>query len=171
MGGRVALELCRRAPERVRGLALLNCNVQPVRPAERAARAALLQLANSSGMQALAAAWLPPLLARGTDRTRVLAQLTAMVAQSTPQDYAAQLNAILQRPDALGLLSEVRVPTLLLSASEDQGAPASQHETMKLRVPHATVFEVLGAGHMSPIERPDAVALALRQWLRSVAAS
>jgi pimeloyl-ACP methyl ester carboxylesterase len=41
----------------------------------------------------------------------------------------------------------------------------SQHETMRRRIPHATLFEVHGAGHMAPCERPDAVALALREWL------
>jgi pimeloyl-ACP methyl ester carboxylesterase len=45
----------------------------------------------------------------------------------------------------------------------------SQHETMRRRIPHATLFEIHGAGHMAPVERPDAVALALREWLALIA--
>jgi pimeloyl-ACP methyl ester carboxylesterase len=58
--------------------------------------------------------------------------------------------------------------TLLLSGSEDTWSPISQHETMRRRIPHATLFEIHGAGHMAPIERPDAVALALRKWLAEI---
>jgi pimeloyl-ACP methyl ester carboxylesterase len=75
---------------------------------------------------------------------------------------------MLNRPDALSVLSTIAVPTLLLSGSEDTWSPISQHETMRRRIPHATLFEIHGVGHMSPVERPDAVALALREWLVSL---
>lgn len=75
---------------------------------------------------------------------------------------------MLNRPDALNVLPMISVPTLLLSGNEDTWSPISQHETIRRRIPHATLFEVHGAGHMSPVERPDAVALALREWLESL---
>jgi pimeloyl-ACP methyl ester carboxylesterase len=63
------------------------------------------------------------------------------------------------------MLPTISVPTLLLSGSEDAWSPVSQQESIRRRIPHATLFEIHGAGHMAPVERPDSVALALREWL------
>ena len=169
MGGRVALEVMRAAPRRVRGLALLNTGVHTVRDGEPQSRGRLLRIAHEQGMSALASEWLPPMMAPATPRTsELLPRLTAMVERSTPGSYAGQVGALLNRPDALSVLSTIEVPTLLLSGSEDTWSPVSQHETMRRRIPHATLFEVHGAGHMAPIERPDAVAVAMRHWLAQI---
>jgi pimeloyl-ACP methyl ester carboxylesterase len=165
MGGRVALEVLRSAPRRVTGLALLNTGVHPVRDGEPQSRSHLVRLAYEHGMSALAAKWLPPMMAGGSRTMELMPRLTAMVERSTPDAYAGQINALLNRPEALPVLPTIGVPTLLLSGSEDTWSPISQHETMRRRIPHATLFEIHGAGHMAPIERPDAVALALRKWL------
>ena len=172
MGGRVALEVMRAIPERILGLALLNTSVHAVREGEPQSRRLLLKLAQEQGMTAFAAEWLPPLMGSNRARTaEVLAPLTAMVERCTAAEYAAQIHAMLHRPDVLGVLQTISVPTLLLSGSDDTWSPISQHEVMHRRIPHATLFEVHGAGHMAPVERPDAVALALREWLGSLAAT
>jgi pimeloyl-ACP methyl ester carboxylesterase len=166
MGGRVALEAVRSARSRIAGLALLNTGVHTVRDGEPQSRGRLLRLAYEKGMAALAAEWLPPMMAGGARSAELMPRLAAMVERSTPDAYAGQINAMLNRPDALPVLPEIDVPTLLLSGSEDTWSPVSQHETMRRRIPHATLFEIHGAGHMAPFERPDAVAVALREWLR-----
>lgn len=168
MGGRVALEAVRSARRRICGIALLNTGVHTVRDGEPQSRGRLLRLAYEHGMSALAAEWLPPMMAGGSRTSALLPRLTAMVERSTPDSYAGQINALLNRPDALPVLPTIDVPTLLLSGSEDTWSPVSQHETMRRRIPHATLFEIHGAGHMAPIERPDAVTLALRQWLATL---
>jgi pimeloyl-ACP methyl ester carboxylesterase len=168
MGGRVALEAYRLAPERISGLALLNTGVHTVRDGEPQSRGRLLRLAYEQGMSALAAEWLPPMMAGGARTAELMPRLMAMIERSTPDSYAGQINALLNRPDALPVLPTITVPTLLLSGSEDTWSPISQHETMRRRVPHATLFEIHGAGHMSPIERPEAVAVALREWLATI---
>src|ERR1700719_2987604 len=169
MGGRVALEVVRCAPRRVSGLALLNTGVHTVRDGEPQSRGRLLRLAFERGMSALAAEWLPPMMAARSGRSmELMPRLTAMVERSTPESYAGQINALLNRPEALSVLSTIAVPTLLLSGSEDTWSPVSQHETMRRRIPHATLFEIHGAGHLAPIERPDAVAVALREWLAGI---
>jgi pimeloyl-ACP methyl ester carboxylesterase len=165
MGGRVALEVQRTAADRVSGLALLNTGVHAVRDGEPQGRERLLRVAFDQGMAALAAEWLPPMMAAGPRTAELMPRLTAMVERSTPDSYAGQIRALLNRPEALSVLPTITVPTLLLSGSEDTWSPVSQHQTMRRRVPHATLFEVHGAGHMAPFERPDAVALALREWL------
>ena len=168
MGGRVALEVLRSAPHRVAGLALLNTGVHTVRDGELQSRGRLLRLAYEHGMSALAREWLPPMMAGGARTQDLMPRLTAMVERSTPDSYAGQINALLNRPEALSVLPTIGVPTLLLSGSEDTWSPISQHETMRRRIPHATLFEIHGAGHMAPIERPEPVAVALREWLQRI---
>jgi pimeloyl-ACP methyl ester carboxylesterase len=166
MGGRVALEVWRRAPERIAALGLLNTGVHPTRDAEYESRGLLVRLAREQGMTALAAQWLPPMMGASPARVaQVMPNLTAMVERSTPDSFAGQINALLQRPDARPVLSSINVPTLLLSGTNDTWSSLAQHADMQRSVPHATLVEIAGAGHMAPIERPDAVARALRTWL------
>ena len=119
-------------------------------------------------MAALAAEWLPPMMAR-TDTTveqrLVMQRLTSMVLSQTPESFAAQIQALLNRPDAEPLLPTIRVPTLLLSGSEDRWSPVSQHVYMQRMIPGSILVEVADAGHMAPIEQPDAVANALHEHL------
>ena len=95
-------------------------------------------------MSALAAEWLPPMMAGGSRTAAIMPQLAAMVERSTPDIYAGQINALLNRPDALPVLPTIDVPTLLLSGSEDTWSPVSQHETMRRRIPHATCSRFTG---------------------------
>jgi pimeloyl-ACP methyl ester carboxylesterase len=169
MGGRVALEVWRQAPERVTGLALLNTGVHPTRESEYDSRGLLVRLARRQGMAALADEWLPPMMGAPPDRVlQVMPALKAMVQRFTAESFAGQINALLQRPDARQVLPSITVPTLLLSGTNDTWSSLSQHADMQRSVPGSTLVEIAGAGHMSPIERPDAVARALKGWLAAV---
>ena len=166
MGGRVALEVWRQAPERVTALALLNTGVHPPRESEFDSRGLLVRLARTHGMAALADEWLPPMMGASPDRiAQVLPALKAMVQRSTVESFAGQINALLHRPDARTVLPSITVPTLLLSGTNDTWSSLSQHADMQRSVSRSTLVEIAGAGHMSPIERPDAVARALKGWL------
>jgi pimeloyl-ACP methyl ester carboxylesterase len=169
MGGRVALEVMRAAPRRITGLALLNTGVHAVRDGEPQSRSHLLRVAYEHGMSALAAEWLPPMM--GTDAARaaeLMPRLSAMIQRFTADAYAAQVSAMLNRPEVMSVLPTIAVPTLLLSGSDDTWSPVSQQQSIRRRIPHATLFEIHGAGHMAPLERPDSVAIALREWLLKV---
>jgi pimeloyl-ACP methyl ester carboxylesterase len=169
MGGRVAIEVWRRAPERVAALGLLNTGVHPTRDAEYESRGILVRLARLHGMAALAAEWLPPMMGASPARiAQVMPSLVAMVERSTPESFAGQSNALLQRPDARPVLPSIHVPTLLLGGTNDTWSSLSQHADMQRSVPQARLVEIAGAGHMAPIERPDAVARALRAWLAGI---
>jgi pimeloyl-ACP methyl ester carboxylesterase len=166
MGGRVALEIMRAAASRIAGLALLNTGVHAVRDGEPQSRSRLLRVAHEHGMAALAAEWLPPMLGSDTARAaELMPQLCAMIQRFTAEAYAGQVSAMLNRPEVLSLLPSIAVPTLLLSGSDDTWSPVSQQHSIRRRIAHATLFEVHGAGHMAPLERPDSVAIALREWL------
>jgi pimeloyl-ACP methyl ester carboxylesterase len=169
MGGRVALEVMRTDPARVAALALLNTAVHAVRDGEPQARGHLLRVAYEHGMRALAAEWLPSMMGCDSARTaELMPRMTAMIERWTASAYAGQVNAMLNRPDTLSVLSSIAVPTLLLSGSDDAWSPVSQQQSIRRRIRHATLFEVHGAGHMAPNERPEQVAAALREWLLSI---
>ena len=167
MGGRVALELWRRTPERITALGLLNTGAFPRRPEEVTSRGRLVKIAEEQGMSALAAAWLPAMMARTatTQRRSVMQRLTNMVERQTPASFAAQVAALLSRPDAEPVLPTIRVPTLLLSGREDTWSPVSQHAYMQHMIQGSILVEIAEAGHMAPIEQPDAVANALSEHL------
>ena len=170
MGGRVALEIVRRSEGRVTGIALLNTGVHPPAAHETASRGRLVSLARSAGMTALAAEWLPPMLNQtGPVRADVQARLVAMVERCSPDSFAAQIRALLTRPDAAPALAGLRIPTLLLSATGDTWSPPAQHEAMRELCPRAELIVVPEAGHMLPMEQPAAVAAALDSWLARVA--
>jgi pimeloyl-ACP methyl ester carboxylesterase len=161
MGGRVALEVFRMAPERVERLALLDTGIHPRKPGEEAGRQELVELARREGMEALAARWLPPMLHR--NHAALLAPLTEMVKRSTPETFENQQRALLDRPDARTVLSAIRCPTLVLCGREDAWTPVGQHEEIAALIPGSKLLVIEECGHMSPVEQPAAVTNALRE--------
>ena len=170
MGGRVALEVLRRAPERVLRLALLDTGFQAlaggeVGEKERAGRYQLLALARSQGMRAMGAQWARGMVHPERLGDAVFEEILQMIARNTPDMFEAQIRALLGRPDATVLLPQIRCPALLLCGRDDAWSPLARHEEM-----HAAIFgsrlEVIEkSGHMTTMERPDAVSVALRNWL------
>lgn len=172
MGGRVALEIVRRAPERVERLALLDTGYR-ARPTdaagddERAGRLALLATARAQGMRAMARTWVQPMVhpERRADAVLIDAIL-AMFERRTPVQFAGQIEALLARPDATAVLHAVACPTLLLSGRQDGWSPPTQHEEMAALISGSRLTILEHCGHMAPMERPDAVASALVEWLQ-----
>ena len=166
LGGRIALEVARRAPERLTHLGLLDTGVGPVGPAEEAARMELVRLAETAGLAAVAKAWLPPMLhpQRRTDPAFV-APLAAMIAGRAVAGFRRQQEALLSRPDARPVLAMLRCPTLVLTGREDEWSPPAQHEAIAAAVPGSTLVIVPAAGHFAPLEQPAAVNAAMRDWL------
>jgi pimeloyl-ACP methyl ester carboxylesterase len=176
MGGRVALEVVRRAASRVTGLALLDTGYTSLPPGvagakETAGRHELLALARQSGMRALGERWLRiPMIheARLKDR-RLVQSILQMFERRTPAQFAAQIRALLQRPDAAPLLPMISCPALVLCGKDDAWAPLSTHRVMAQLIPHSTLVSVPECGHMCTMERPDEVNAALGAWLKRVA--
>lgn len=166
MGGRVALEIVRLAPERVTKLALLDTGIHPRREGEEVKRQELVDLAYSQGMAALAAKWLPPMVhpARVEDET-LIAPLTRMVERMTPEIHERQIKALLGRPDAAPGLRDIKVPTVLVVGRQDAWSPLGQHEAMLPLIAGARLQVIEDAGHFAPVERPREVAAALDEWI------
>jgi len=166
MGARVALEIVRRAPERVERLALVDTGVHPVAPGEVDNRHALGALGREHGMAALVDSWLPPMLAdRSRERPELVAALRAMCIAAGLDIYAAQVTALLSRPDALAVLPGIGCPTFVIVGAEDRWSPPAQHEAIAAAIPGAVLRVIAGAGHMLPAEAPEAFVAVLAEWL------
>ena len=171
MGARVALEVVRLAPARVSRLALLDTGYLP-RPAGPAGedevhkRHALLQIARTRGVRAMAVEWVQGMVhpERLGDDTLIEA-IVAMFERKTAECFESQIAALLARPDASRVLASLSMPTLLLCGRQDGWAPLAQHQAMQALVTDAVLEVIEQAGHMAPMERPDAVAAALVRWL------
>ena len=107
---------------------------------------------------------------RLTDR-ELIEGILDMIDRRTPQQFEAQVRALLQRPDASGILAHIRCPTLVLCGQEDAWAQLTAHRDMAALIPGSTFASVPACGHMSTMERPQAVNEALRGWLEAVIAN
>ncbi|OYW88683.1 MAG: alpha/beta hydrolase [Sphingobium sp. 32-64-5] len=166
MGARVAIEIVRRADERVERLALLDTGAHPPRADEPAQRQALIDLAFNEGMEALAGRWLPPMVhADRVHDASIMDDLHAMVLSMSPDIYRRQVTALLGRADAFPSLRAVTCPTLVGVGRQDRWSPPAQHEAIVEAVPHARYVIFEDSGHMSPVEAPEAVTAALLDWL------
>lgn len=171
MGGRVALEIMRQAPERVTALALLDTGYQPRPPGaagepEKLQRQALLKLAETQGMRAMGTQWVQGMVHpdRLGDRP-LIEDILGMIARKTPAQFAAQIKALLDRPDCESVLTAIRCPTLVLCGREDSWSPLARHQQMAALISGSRLIAIADCGHMSTMERPEAVTEALRGWL------
>jgi pimeloyl-ACP methyl ester carboxylesterase len=103
------------------------------------------------------------------DDAPLIDAIVDMFGRKSPDVFEAQQRALLARPDATGVLAEIACPTLVLCGREDAWSPPSRHEEMARRIPHPELAIVEGSGHMSPMERPEAVTAALARLLTKVA--
>lgn len=175
LGGRIALEVMRQAPARVRRLALLDTGWQPLAAgaageAERRSRGELVALARAAGMRAMGERWSPPMLHPTRLGSPVHEDVLHMIERQTAERFAAQQQALLARPDAGAVLDTTRCPTLLLCGREDGWSPPERHVEMAERIAHAQLVLVDTCGHMSTMEQPEAVARAMLAWLAEDAA-
>jgi pimeloyl-ACP methyl ester carboxylesterase len=171
MGGRVALEVYRLAPNRVVRIALLNTGYLPLAAGaagqeEARKRAELVALAQSQGMRAMLRQWLPPMIDSRRIKDAVLVnEIVEMMSRKTPEIFSAQQRALLARPDASSVLQQIRCPALLLTGREDGWSGPAQHAEMAARICASQLVIVPDSGHMSMLERPAEVSAPLRTWL------
>ncbi|WP_221796171.1 alpha/beta fold hydrolase [Oceanobacter mangrovi] len=171
MGGRIALEVCRLAPARVTHLILLDTGYQSRDPGaagekEKAGRMALLEIALTRGMRAVGETWVQGMVhPERLQQPEFIEQILAMIERKTPEIFAAQINALLNRPDATPVLQALKCPTLLICGREDSWSPAARHADMAELVAGSSLEIIEHSGHMSTMEQPAAVTRVMRDWL------
>lgn len=170
MGGRVAMEMLRLAPHRVRRLALVSTGIHPVGENEPAKRAELQQVGYDNGFPALVDQWLPPMVADANRDTPEYGVMREMCLSKGQGVFDAQIKALLGRAPVDDLLAAFTGPTLVMTGELDAWAPPAQHQEIAAGISDAEVVIVPGAGHMIQLEAPEAVNAAIADWLARPAA-
>ncbi len=170
MGGRVALEVMRLAPQRVERLALLDTGTHPLAVGEagakeKAGRMALLKIAREQGMRTMAQEWAKGMVHPDRIGSPVFEEVLDMFDRGSAAQYAAQIDALLNRLDAAPLLRTIQCPTLVLTGREDAWSGPTQHEAMAAAIAGAKLVIVEHSGHMTTMEQPQAVNQAMAEWL------
>lgn len=170
MGGRVALEIMRKAPERIECLTLLDTGYAPrlaneVGDRERANRLRLVQIARERGMRAMGIEWARPMVHPRCVDTPLFEEILQMIERSTPDIFEAQQQALIARPDATDVLTTIRCPTRVVVGREDAWSTLPQHEYMHAAIAGSRLHVIEDCGHMTPMEQSQSLASVLREWL------
>jgi pimeloyl-ACP methyl ester carboxylesterase len=166
LGGYVAQEILRQAPERVAKLALVNTNARPDTPEQAETRRRAMEVASSRGLDPILDAMIPKLIAPSrVGDAELTGAVRAMGQRVGVENYLRQQAAILSRPDGRPSLPAIRCPTLVIGGREDGGSPPPVQEEMANAIPGARLVLIEECGHLSPLERPHAVTALLREWV------
>lgn len=166
MGGYAAMEILRRAPERVERLALLDTTARPDAPEQSQRRKDAIAVAQGGGFDKIMPAMLPLLLHPDHLADPALTGLAKdMAAAIGAQAFIRQQTAIMARPDSRDSLAAINCPTLVLCGAEDALTPPDRHDEMAALIPGARRLTIAHCGHLSTIEQPAAVSSALAEWL------
>jgi 3-oxoadipate enol-lactonase len=170
MGGYVALAFYRLFPYRVRALVLADTRPQADTAEARVGRETMAQRALAEGMQPIADAMLPKLLAPATyaERPEIVARVREMILTTQPAGAAAALRGMALRRDQTDLLSDILAPALIIVGSADAITPPTDAELMRREIRGARLVVIDGAGHCANLERADDFNEALSKFLGDI---
>ncbi|HKL55550.1 MAG TPA: alpha/beta fold hydrolase [Roseovarius sp.] len=166
VGGMVAMEILRRAPDRVTRLALIDTS--PLAETPQAAadyEPAIIKLKSGRLEEAVQTLVPAEALAAGHHRQAVVVAQVEMALRVGEGAIIRQIRAMQRRRDYQSVLRRCRVPTLVLCGAEDALMPMKRHGFMAELIPYARLEVIEGAGHLAPLEQPEAVTMALRGWI------
>lgn len=165
MGGYVALEVMRQAPERVAGLALLNTHARPDSEEATANRRRAMELALRD-FEAVIAALVPKLMTPAHLADPVLAGIVSGMARAVGQEgFRRQQEAIIARVDSRPSLAAIRCPTVVVAGHDDALMPVELLKELSDGISGASLTVIEDCGHMASIEQPDKVLQALKPWV------
>jgi pimeloyl-ACP methyl ester carboxylesterase len=168
MGGYIAFEIMRQAPDRVAKLALINTQARPDTPEATERRRGMMARARSGDfgcvLDELFSGFVHP--SRCEDAS--LHQLVRDMGEDVGvEGFIRQQTAVISRPDSRPTLAWIKCPTLVLTGDEDHTIPNSLSVEMANGIPGAKLVVLPNCGHLPQPERPEATAQALVEWLRN----
>jgi len=167
MGGYVALAYVQKYPADLRGLILVDTKADADSAEGKRGRDQMIELVRKEGSKAVAEKMEPKMLAPGTlsGRPQIVKQLRGMMEACGAGTIEHALEAVRERKDATAALASIPVPTLIVVGEHDAITPPAVAEGMHKAIPRSELVVIKGAGHMSPLEQPEQVNHALRQFL------
>jgi len=167
-GGYIAFEMLRQEAARIAKLALLDTSARPDTPQQTEARKTWIAMAQSGRYGEIPDLSIPRYLHRDRQSEPAMTGIVReMIAQTGPQAFVRQLQAIMSRPDSRPMLASIRCPTLVLAGDGDIATPPDLHKEIADGIAGARLVIVPHCGHLSTIEQPAAVNAALREWLET----
>jgi pimeloyl-ACP methyl ester carboxylesterase len=166
MGGYMAFEMMRQAPERVLKLALLDTAAYNDTPERSAIRREMIALAENGDFEIVKRNTMPIFLSpQRLNDPEIVGIADEMCDEVGPVVFVQQMTAIMRRLDSRPMLRDVRVPTLVICGRQDQGTPLAASEEIAAGIPGSRLAVIEDCGHLSTIEQPQAVTALLRDWL------
>jgi cystathionine beta-lyase/cystathionine gamma-synthase/pimeloyl-ACP methyl ester carboxylesterase len=167
MGGQIVLEFCRLFARRVLAVVLADTSAPADTEAGAELRRATAERLLAEGMVGYAAEVLPKMISRQTltRRPDVAAHVSGMMRGTSPAGAAAALRGRAERPDYVGLLTELAIPALVLVGSDDEFTPLADARLLADRIPGAALTVIPDAGHLPNLEQPAAFNRALGRFL------
>lgn len=167
MGGYIAFEIMRRAPERVDRLALLDTSARPETAEQSERRRVQIDMARQ-GRFADVAPQMYGVLSRpaGMGDARLQRIIRDMAEDTGPDAFVRQQTAIMGRADSRPTLATIRCPTLVAVGDDDRLTPPALAEEIAHGIPGARLQIVSGCGHLSTLDQPEPVTALLVDWLR-----
>jgi pimeloyl-ACP methyl ester carboxylesterase len=166
MGGYVAMEIVRQAPDRIVRLALLDTSARADSHEQKAQRQALIDLAGGGEFKGVTRRLLPQLIHPDRLNESPLTEtIFAMAERVGREAFQRQQRVIMNRPDSRRDLGLVHCPTLVLCGRQDVRTPLAVSEEMAEKIPSASLVVIEDCGHLAPLERPPAVSATFREWL------
>lgn len=162
MGGWLCLEIMRAAPSRVSKLCLLNTTARSDSEEKRARRQAMVQKVERGQFREV----VKELVKNFVFKPEVMSAVEKMFLEVGPEAFIHQERAMLARKETLSILRRISCPTLVIHAVQDKVFSLEEQEEMVDDIPHARLAVVEDSGHMSPMERPQAVTEHLKLWLQ-----
>ena len=167
MGGYIAFEIMRQAPERVAKLALINTQARPDTPEATARRRAMMARAMGGEFRAVLDELFPGFVHPSRREDAGLRQLVYDMGEDVgPEAFVRQQTAVISRPDSRPMLAGIKCPTLVLTGDEDHTIPNSLSIEMANNIHNAKLVILPDCGHLPQPEQPQATADALVEWLR-----
>jgi pimeloyl-ACP methyl ester carboxylesterase len=168
MGGYIAGVMAQQAPERVGKLALLDTAARPETPKQTERRLEQIALAESGRLAEVVDLLFPLFVSRARQGDENLKRIVRTMAEETgPEAFVRQQRAIMGRPDLRPYLPSIGCPTLVLVGDRDELTPPQFSEEIAAGIPGAPLVVVPDCGHLSTLEQPDAVNVALVEWLEN----
>jgi len=168
MGGYVALSLMARAPDRFRGLMLMDTRATADTPeAARNREQLAVTVETTASTKPVVDAMLPKLFSDETRARRadLILPVRGGMERMSPRGMAGALYGMAQRPDRTAELANIRVPTLVLVGEHDVITPPDEARKLAGAIPGARLAIIPGAGHLAPLENPSAADEAILQFL------
>ena len=168
MGGYIALEIAHQAPRRVAMLALLDTGPRAETPEQTAKRLPLIELAKTGRFAEVPERQFPVFVHRDRHGDAALKSVVRrMAAETGPEAFLRQQTAIISRRDARAGLAAIKCPTLVLVGDGDELTPPALSEEIAAGIAGARLAVIQDCGHLSTLERPQAVNEALVGWMEA----